>query len=169
MQRFFNDALLPVLIGLVIIIAAGVFAYEKLYANKALLFKTEVPVLMIGKTPLRVAVADTEAEREKGLSWQKGLPDKSGMLFIFESSGYHGFWMKDMIFPIDIIWVDETFHIVDIEANVTPESYPKTFEPDVPARFAVETAALFTSANGIKVGGEVTFPPELIPADLKKR
>jgi len=50
------------------------------------------------------------------------------MLFVFEEPKIRSFWMKDMSFPIDIIWVDEGLEIVGIEKRISPNTYPKTFE-----------------------------------------
>lgn len=125
-------------------------------------------VVRLGNAPVRVTVADSVEERAQGLSGRRELPSTSGLLFIFEQSGFHGFWMKEMRFPIDIIWIDENFRIVDIEANVSPSTFPQTFEPGRPARFVVETNANYTESFGIEVGDVVTLPRALIPEDLQQ-
>ena len=79
------------------------------------------------------------------------------MLFIFNSADNYGFWMKDMIFPIDIIWIGENKKIVYIEKNVLPESYPKNFSPNVKAMYVLEVLSGFSEKHNIKIGDEVFF------------
>jgi len=71
-----------------------------------------------GKTCFYAEIADTLGERERGLSGKQSLGDDKGMLFIFEEETLPGFWMKDMKFPIDILWIDENKKIVGIEKNM---------------------------------------------------
>ena len=75
-----------------------------------------------------VEVADTPAERTQGLSGRDDLGMNEGMLFVFDKPGTHGFWMKDMKFPIDIIWIsnDEVIYIL---SSLNPDSYPTIFSP----------------------------------------
>lgn len=71
-----------------------------------------------GKT-FYVDVAKTSDQKQKGLSIYKSLPENKGMIFIFSSEDYYPFWMKDMKFPIDIIYIKDN-RIVDIFKNVSP-------------------------------------------------
>src|SRR4026208_1251957 len=54
---------------------------------------------------LNIEIAQTQIEREKGLSGRDTLPENSGMLFVFDKPDYYAFWMKDMKFPLDFIWI----------------------------------------------------------------
>ncbi len=94
--------------------------------------------LRINGVTIKAEIADTEGLRTKGLSGRKSLDAQAGLLFVFEKSDRHGFWMKDMNFPIDILWMDEKFAIVDAVTDVKPESFPETFFPKKEARFALE-------------------------------
>src|SRR3989304_6446445 len=89
----------------VLIIAVSFFLF---FFNKA----TAPAQVVIAGTTINVEIAQTEAEREQGLSGHKPLADDEGMLFIFDKPGYHGFWMKDMLFSIDIIWISADKKIV---------------------------------------------------------
>lgn len=129
---------------------------------------TDGPVVHVGNVPIRVEVADTDASRAKGLGGRDTLDATSGMLFIFDRSDYHQIWMKDMRISIDVIWVDDRFKVVDIIRGLRPDTYPQTFEPLVPARFAIETNVHYAESFGIKVGDTVTLPVELIPADVRQ-
>ncbi|MBI4086968.1 DUF192 domain-containing protein [Candidatus Kaiserbacteria bacterium] len=127
----------------------------------------EPPLIRIGNVPLRVEVADTPALRERGLGGRDTLAPTEGMLFIFDKSDYHKIWMLDMKLVIDVIWVDEQFTVVDIKKELRPDTYPRIFEPKVPARFVIETNQNYTESFGIKIGDKVTIPDDLIPEDLK--
>ena len=59
----------------------------------------------IGNTVFNVEIASTTAEQTIGLSGRKSLAENEGMFFTFNSPGVQNFWMKDMNFPIDIIWI----------------------------------------------------------------
>ena len=131
-----------------------------LYGEQKLsIFLRDVPVLV---TP----VVNPE-ERQKGLSGVTALPENEGMLFIFEEEGRYGFWMKDTLLSLDIIWINNNQEIVHIERNVRPESYPATYYSPVPARFVVEVNAFFTSTFNINVGDKITIPENNLPADLR--
>lgn len=106
----------------------------------------------LGSEALLLEVADTEKFRIKGLSGHAPLASHEGMLFVFSESAPHGFWMKDMQFPIDILWLDEEYRILDTEERVAPESYPNVFSPSAPARFVLELPAGFFAHYGLRVG-----------------
>ena len=106
---------------------------------------------------LHSEVAEASFERRCGLSLRDTLPEDQGMLFVFKDKGFYGIWMKDMRFPIDIIWIDEALRIVDIKRNVLPESYPAVFKPKTEALYVIETLAGVAQKYGIVVGDTVTF------------
>lgn len=105
-------------------------------------------------------VALTADEQRKGLSIKDSLRSSEGMLFPYESPRILSFWMKDMKFPIDIIWLSADKKVVHIEENLQPCStlLPcPSYAPDVPAQYVLETTAGFSSANGITDGTPVEF------------
>ena len=107
----------------------------------------------IGGQTIEVDVADTPAEQAQGLSGREGLAEDEGMLFIFDKPGIHGFWMKDMKFTIDIIWLDEDMRIVYIKENARPELYPETYGPDDgTSMYVLEVVSGFSQMNNLKVG-----------------
>ena len=99
-----------------------------------------------------VEVVDTDKLLEQGLSGRDSLSLDSGMLFDLGSADRHGFWMKDMNFAIDIIWIDGNWKVVHIEKSVSPETYPKVFYPQSPASFVLEILAGQSDKIGLKVG-----------------
>lgn len=104
---------------------------------------------------LHLAISDTLEERQQGLSGRQELPDMAGMLFVFEKSGFKGFWMKDMRFAIDILWLDTEGVIVHRERNVLPESFPEVLKPDEEALYVLEVASGASSELGLIVGSRV--------------
>jgi uncharacterized membrane protein (UPF0127 family) len=113
------------------------------------------PTISIHGVSLRVEVAATEAERTLGLSGRTALPSTSGMLFVFPAPQLAGIWMKDMFFSIDVLWLDEKGTIVYIEQNMSPQSYPKVFGPNVPVKYVVELPAGFIENYTVAVGETV--------------
>ncbi len=100
-------------------------------------------------------VADTNASREQGLSGKKGLKDGEGILFVFELPGRYGFWMKDMLFPIDIIWFNEKGVVVNVVENAKPEDYPATYINQAPASYVLEISANKAREYGVYLGSKV--------------
>ncbi len=113
--------------------------------------------LRIDGNAFKVKVADSDKEREKGLSGTEKLPQKRGMLFIFDTNGFWSIWMKDMNYPLDIIWLSEQKRIVHIEENVEPDTYPQNFMPHVPAKYVVEFPANTVAKNSLKEGDAASF------------
>jgi len=113
--------------------------------------------VVIGDAQLKVNVADTNKERELGLSGQENLAENTGLLFYFDQSDYYGIWMKDMNFSIDIIWIGTNMQVVHLERGVSPETYPKIFKPDQKARYILEVRSNFIKNEGIKIGDLITL------------
>lgn len=107
---------------------------------------------------VRAEVAETAADRERGLAGRPMLSELAGMLFLFDTSGAHAFWMKGMIMPIDIIWIDDG-KIVDIAADVQPSSDGSLplYTPSRPANRVLEVSAGFAKRHGLIVGTPVTI------------
>ena len=118
----------------------------------------EQKIVTIGSTPLSVEIADNDIERAKGLSGRKSLDNDAGMLFIFDHAEQYSFWMPDMYFPIDIIWINDGV-IVGIEKNVSnifDSENPGYYYPPVAVNTVLEVNAMFTEINNIKVGDKIT-------------
>lgn len=116
-----------------------------------------VRILKIGDKYLNIEIADSEKEREQGLSGRDYLGDDAGLLFIFERDDFYHIWMKDVRFAIDVIWIDKDGKVVDIENNVSPATFPNSFTSDKPARYVLEVNAGWAGKNAIKIGDLVSF------------
>lgn len=102
-------------------------------------------------------LAESEGARGQGLGDKKSLPQDQGMLFIFEKTDIYPFWMRDMKFPIDIIWIDSNYEVVDLVKNANPSSYPNSFIPEKQALYVLETNAGWADKNNIQVGSKAMF------------
>ncbi len=114
--------------------------------------------MVIRNIPVQASIAETWPERIEGLSNTPYLPENTVKLFVFDSSGLHSFWMKDMNYSIDILWVDEAGVIVHIEEEASPASYPAMFVPNKEAKYVIETVAGFTKKYSITLGDSVVLP-----------
>lgn len=112
--------------------------------------------IIVGKAEIFVEIADTPQKREKGLSGRDFLPENQGMLFVFEKPDYWGFWMKEMKFPLDFVWIKDN-KVVEITENVKPQDYqpPKVLQPKTPVDKVLELNAGFAKKYGMKVGESV--------------
>ena len=118
--------------------------------------KQPVPII-VGGTTVNFDLAVSDDEKTKGLGGMSSLDDNKGMLFVFDTPSYPAMWMKDMLFPIDIAWVDSDFKIVDIQKNVSPTTYPESFQPQSPAKYVIEVNSGFFDAHNVTVGSILTL------------
>lgn len=118
---------------------------------------SELVPVSVGGVALMVGIADSNGERAQGLSGRPSLPHDEGLLFIFDTAGTYGFWMKEMNFPIDILWFDESRLLIDISSKVDPSTYPQSFAPRAPAQYVLEVNAGFVEEKKIKLGDQLSF------------
>lgn len=114
--------------------------------------------VMVGSKCFDLEVVDTELRRQQGLSGREALDKHSGMLFVFdEPSPSHCFWMKDMRFAIDMIWLNDQQKVVTIESRVSPDSYPNSFCPSAEAQYVIELDSGESEAAGLEIGDTVSL------------
>ena len=131
---------------------------------------SQLSTVNIGGSTVVVDIVDTFFSRRVGLSGRESLLPDHGMLFVFDEIDFHGIWMKDMLFPIDIIWIgsniseegtlieqSEPFYVIDVKKDVQPDSYPEIFYPKGETKFVLEVSSGFTEKYNIKIGDEVRF------------
>jgi uncharacterized membrane protein (UPF0127 family) len=112
---------------------------------------------------IKVEVAQTPDELESGLMNRDELLAGSGMLFLFDGEDRHRIWMKNMMYPIDIIWIDSNHKIVDLLRSAPPcVSDPcHVYVPSNTARYVLEVQAGYVEGNKIKIGQDVSFIGEM--------
>lgn len=113
--------------------------------------------LSINGAAIDVEIADSDAERNQGLSGRESLQPDRGLLFVYPQPGFYRFWMKDMKFSIDIVWFDENFKIIDITAGLSPGSYPSDFTSSQPAKYVLEVGGGVAEKNGWQIGQEAAI------------
>ena len=116
---------------------------------------TNQAILRIGEKTIPVEIADTVEARTLGLSGRKSLEHNSGLLFVFENPSLYNFWMKDMHFAIDIVWIDENWTVVDIDEAVSPETFPTAFTPSTAVNYVLELNSGDASRLGIDIGSKL--------------
>lgn len=119
--------------------------------------RTEKPSLVkIKDKKFEVEVVDTEKDRQRGLMYRESLAENKGMLFIFDKPAPYDFWMPNVNFPLDIVWIDEGFEVVDIK-TVPPCKELKalncpSYPPEGAAKYVLEVnAETFPGLIGDKV------------------
>lgn len=119
---------------------------------------TKYTNIKIGKTTVKAEIADTILKQMKGLMFRKNLPEDQGMLFVFNQDGFHGIWMMNMSFPIDIIWIDDGKKVVDVFRDAQPcRLLCPNYKPKEKARYVLEVNANFTEKHGVKIGSDLEF------------
>ncbi len=121
--------------------------------------KSQKKYITVGDVLIPVDVSDTDKLREKGLSGRLSLAPNEGMFFIFPKAYRYSFWMPDMHFPIDMVWIIDG-KIVDITANVSNEFDPRNpiyYRPKVPVKYVLEVNAGFMERHGLGIGDSVNL------------
>ena len=139
-------------LGLIIVLGSFFLFFEQTLKKE-----NKIKIIKINDTSIEVEVVDTPETREKGLSDREALPESAGMLFIFDSPTQYGFWMKDMKFSIDIIWIDDKFTIIGIEKEVSPNTFPQIFSPDKDIKYVLELPAGSSSKYNIEIGTVIQY------------
>ena len=158
---------LPLIAVALFIIAVGVFTQKSGSLNFGQMIAPNTKTLKevtVGSKTIKVEIANTASTRSKGLSGRASLPNDTGMLFVFEDkSTVPTFWMKDMLIPLDIIWIKEG-KIIKIDENVpapakgTSDTKLQTYSPGKQIDFVLEVNAGFSKNNNIKAGDSVELP-----------
>ena len=139
--------------------------YKNIFISFALLFclgfliykvdsRSDTKINICGRN-LYVDISDSTLERKQGLSGREYIGESEGMLFMFERPQIAGFWMKDMLFPIDIIWINEDMEIVGVEREVSPETFPKVFYSGVPIKYVLEANSGFFALNKCSISDKL--------------
>jgi len=111
---------------------------------------------------IQAKIADDPKKHQAGLSDFSSLSLNEGMLFVFDKSAAYVFWMKNVEFAIDIIWIDEQKKIVDIAPNIPPEPNKDEkeltrYKPKSDAKYVLEINAGLSSLHNLQIGDQVSF------------
>lgn len=136
-------------IALVLIIVAGVLMVLSINKRKT--------PITLGDQVVYARVADTDDSRRKGLSGTAPLGEREAMLFVFETPGRWGMWMREMNYNLDIVWLDSNKQVVSMVQDVSPDTYPKVFLPDKDALYVVELPAGYIKDHNVGLGQVAGF------------
>ena len=154
-------------IALIIILSLFILSLGKSINNSQALLKPEsasVKSAVIAGNEISLEIAQTPKEKEQGLSGRESIPENHGMLFIISPKSGSPFWMIDMKFPLDIIWISDN-QIVHIDENTPPptpgqkEKDLPLYYPPKPVDYVLEVNGGFSSEHKIKVGDRVEINP----------
>jgi len=109
-----------------------------------------------GRHAVAVEVARTDATRRRGLMQRRSLPDDAGMLFVFDETADHGFWMVNTLIPLDMIFIDEEGRVVGIVERAEPGSRAQR-SVGAPSRYVLEVNGGWARARGVKAGDRAKF------------
>lgn len=139
-------------LGVWLVIAASIVTLVLFAARPA-----HTVTLRAGTHDYNLSIATTAAEQAKGLGDRTSLPVDEGMLFEFNDQATRCFWMKDMHFSLDIIWLSSAKKVVHIQPSASPATYPATFCPSQPAQYVIELNAGQAKAADIHTGQTLDF------------
>jgi uncharacterized membrane protein (UPF0127 family) len=157
-----KQILLPILAAVAFIVLVGFLTQGVQNGKFSLANQTKDRAeITIGNTEIRAEIAKTDVERKIGLSKKESLGDGEGMLFVFPQKNVQPpFWMKDMKFAIDIIWIDDEI-VVQINENVpvpetgTADEELVFYTANQPVDYVLEVKAGFVEKNNIEKGDSV--------------
>jgi len=111
----------------------------------------------IGRLAVQAEVPEGEAFF-RGLGGRRSVPDDRGMLFVFPEPCRHAFWMKDMLIPIDIIWISAEGRVVDVQTAQpepgVPDQELQLYSPSGEAKYVLEVRAGLAAEKGVRVADE---------------
>ncbi len=122
-----------------------------LFSNK------NIKIVKIAGQDIKVELAIARGDQISGLSGRESMPVDTGMLFIFPTPSKHHFWMKDMKFNLDMIWIDEDLNVVYIKENASPFYFPESYGPEIDCKYVLELNAGFVKKYNLKIGDKVEF------------
>ena len=113
--------------------------------------------LKLSSRTIKLDIADTPEKQQLGLGGRNGMAEDRGMVFPSAQPQQLCFWMKDMQFPIDILWLSSDKTVLHIELSLSPDTYPQTYCPDAPAQYVVELTAGMSEKAGVHEGDRLSF------------
>jgi len=146
----------------VLLISIALLALVKYNVNLSSVIpfaKKNTATVAINNHNFDLILAKSDKEKQKGLSGTKSLEKNKGMLFVFEKADNYSFWMKDMLFPIDIIYINDN-KVVDLIKNAPIVKDGKNliiYKPSEKAKYILEINAGLLEEYGIKKGTKVEF------------
>lgn len=156
MKKHYSHPILRAIISRVTVILLWVCpAFPLLGTSQAKFIKIFFP----NGSSVTAELAITPEQRQLGLMFREGINDDQGMLLVFEEEGLFTIWMKNMKFPLDILWLDREKRIVHIVCDVPPcQADPcATYSPQIPSQYVLELRAGWVKENELKLYDRLEF------------
>lgn len=149
-QTIKTISIITALLGLAVIIIYFIFG-----RSRPVVFK----VARVGEASVKVEVVESLPAQQRGLSGRASLAPDSGMLFIYQDKDIRYFWMPDMNFVLDVLWIADGV-VVGLQENIpfasVDGSIPR-FKSPVPVDMVLELNSGWIEKYGIKVGDKVEY------------
>lgn len=144
---------------LIVVVGATFYTQSILKGGQLPPFFKKTPVVTINSHSFKVTVASSQKDLEIGLSETKSLPQDQGMLFLFQKPGYYSFWMKNMKFPIDIIYINNDTIVTIINNAQVPSNQINlpVYIPTGPLNKVLEIGNGLAQKYNFKNGDKVTY------------
>lgn len=144
---------------LVIFSASCVDKQQSVAPVKEIEFKDDVSLGILSENDtlisgLKTEIADDDYHRETGLMYRKTMNDDQAMLFVFDTEAPRGFYMKNTLLSLDIIFIDANKEIINIHKQTEPLSL-KTLYSNAPAMYVLEVKAGLSDTWGLEPGNKV--------------
>ncbi len=135
-----------------------VFVFLGVLSVYILIDDSDRATICLNRGCFSVEIVQTPETRIQGLSFRESLGGDEGMLFVFEESGNYSFWMKDMKFPLDIIWINENFEVVYIEQGVPVcEGFCEIYSSPYDSKYVLEVQSGIVKKKNIFIGDLLVF------------
>jgi uncharacterized membrane protein (UPF0127 family) len=146
---------------IIVLVLSSLLLGYKIYEQKNPNIKFDNSMLKIIKQSgevikLKVKIADSPAERARGLMFVKQMPEDEAMLFVFDTEEMRRMWMKNTLIPLDMLFVGSNKEILNFKENAEPESLEIIFSV-APSKYVIELNGGFISKHNIKIGDKIEY------------
>ncbi len=144
---------LAIFLLIIVVLLIGWWGYQQLQV------KDGFTKIKVGDSTVTAIIRDTIEGRRRGLSGYEELEENEGMLFVFPVATKYSFWMKEMKFDLDMVWIMDDRIVEITEGVVAPvgNESPVTVQPKVKVNRVLEVNSGWVEKNGVKVGDEVKY------------
>ena len=136
-----------------------IYAFFLIYYSPASALKKFIKIFLPDDVSLTAELAITDEERQLGLMFREKMNWDQAMLFLFEEEDRHSFWMKNMVIPLDILWLDRNKKIIHMETHVPPcKKYPcPSYVSPLPSLYVLELKAGSVERYKLKLSDKIEF------------
>lgn len=137
-----------------VLIVCLIISFTFIYLDKK---QNSIYHLVLNNEKINILISDSVESRMKGLGDRNKLDPNTIMLFVFDKPDVYSIWMKNMYFPLDIIWLDEELNIIHIEEDISPNTYPKIYSSNSKSLYVIEANSGFSKRFDLKVGNKINI------------